>query len=77
MKTLDERHKFQMSKLERSDEPKVNQCQIKSKIKMSKVLKFELRHSFDICLPTAGRDFEIWHCFETPQVEKGIHEGLH
>jgi hypothetical protein len=31
-----------MSKLARSDEPKVNQCQIKSKSKMQKILDFGL-----------------------------------
>jgi hypothetical protein len=42
-----------MSKLARSDEPKVNQCQTKSKAQILKVLDFEL------CLPAAGRDFDI------------------
>ncbi len=34
-------------------------CQIKSKAQMSRIFNFELWHSFDICLPAAGRDFEI------------------
>jgi hypothetical protein len=34
-------------------------CQIKSKAQISKILDFGLWHSFDICLPAAGRDFEI------------------
>jgi hypothetical protein len=51
-----------MSKLTQSDEPKVNQCQIKSKAQISKILDFGLWHSFDICLPARsrfgeGRDF--------------------
>jgi hypothetical protein len=50
-----------MSKLARSDEPKVNQCQIKSKAQKPKVfsLTFDI-HLIFACLP-AGRDFEIWN----------------
>ncbi len=51
-----------MPKFARSDEPKVNQVQIKQRQCQSP--KFKEFTSFDIWLPIAERDFEIWHSFD-------------